>query len=322
MSGRADSTATHPRPFPAVTSAPMPTIRTSGDAANTTLPSMPPTPPGPHGTPGPPGPAPHGQPSRSGPQGPYGPPGPWPPNAAANLPPAPRHDNRHAPGGDPRFQDRVPGWWADFGRALLCAVAAIAISTGLLALAQTGMLRTQNRDIIAGGTDFAAVLVTMQGLSWGLFLLVPSRGDNGYRTRGLAPLLVAGILASAFVQQAIMLFWPAIMGSNATPGTVGATVDGDPLAVATTFALLVATTSWFAATWVAMTCWGWRAALGAVVPFLGAIGVFGWTAVTTFGDPPTSASLFGWAAAAATGLAAVALTGALLTRARRTARLG
>lgn len=274
----------------------------------------------------PPNHVPHGH------HGPHRPPsGPWTPGGASTtppgLPPELRHYSRDryappgpAPRSDPRFHDRTPGWWADFGRALLCALIGVAITTGLLALAQTGLLHTRNRDVIEGGAVFAALLATMQGLSWGLAMFKPRRDDNGFRTRGLAPLLVAGIAVGAIVQQTAMLFWPTVMGSNAAPGSLAATMDGDLTAVATVSALLVATMSWFTTIWLAMTCWGARAALGALVPFLGAIALFGWTAVTTFDDTPSSASLLGWTAAAATGLAAVAITAMVLTRTRRTTR--
>ncbi len=283
----------------------------SGHPPAQPLPMRPPQPPpsGEHERMPQPHPPSWGQPPRQQPRIPA----PLPEPASA----APRGRTERRRRRDPETQ--VPGWWGDARRMLMYAIMSAAFWALALLLARTGLLSHSGR-AVSGDAVLAGILAAMPGLVFPFLQFASGRADRGFRTHRLVPLMWFSLGAGALVQTLSILVWPLILGDRAVPGTVLGELPGGT-AVLTVFAFVLASMAWFTALVMVMILWAPVGALIALLPFLGAIVLFGFAGAGVFGAAPAGAQAGLWGAAAAAGLAAVTLVSALRVRRHRRAQI-
>ncbi|WP_344337119.1 hypothetical protein [Brevibacterium salitolerans] len=228
----------------------------------------------------------------------------------------------------PRGQDPVPSWGRDLRRLLLLALVGALVATVLLGLARLGLLRDNSHEPVEGGPVWAGICAVFPALMFGFLVLDTDRPDLGFRSRGLASLMLLGTVAASLIHTALMMTWPLILGARAVPGTNAAELSSNFASILVVLVFVLAATAWFAVTILMMLTvtpraivagafWGVILAGLPVLAFLGEIFLFMLMGVRLFESPPTLTGLAVWSAAAVAGLGVLALVSALRGRPER-----
>lgn len=224
-----------------------------------------------------------------------GPPPPPPPVAAKH---------KHAP---------IPSWGIDLRQKFIGAAVCAVLTTGLMLLAGTGMLRTRPGGDIFIDPDgvWAGILVVGAPLMWAYGVVKFGRNDNGFRSRGLPSLMLIVTVLAAVLQIVLMLLWPLVVDKNAHGHTVLAQYNAEPLAFGLTAVFVLALYSWTTVATLGFVGKRLQTSLFGTLGWIVIAGVGAWQGMTIFENPATAGSFWVWAGIALLGLALIPVLAAV-----------
>lgn len=230
------------------------------------------------------------------------------------------------PGGPPpprKFRDAAvrqkttPSWGGDLKRLTYRALFSTSLTTLLMLLSGTGLLRTQNRTTVDPDATWAAILVVMAACLWVCTCMDHHRADHGFRQQGLGSLLLVGVLMAIIIQLGAMLLWPFVIDKTTSGTTVMAQYGSDP-----TSTMLVATFTMALFAWCAVCALMFtrttvvRMLLG--FGLLAGVAVLGvWQGIRMLDNPPTANHMVVWFLIAVIGLIVLPVLATAAARSRR-----
>lgn len=232
----------------------------------------------------------HNSAMRSESHWPGGPPPPPPPIAAKH---------RNAPLGE---------WKKDLKDRLIGAGVASVVVTVLMLLAGTGLLRTRagsTGTVVDPDAAWAGILVVAAPLIWAFGQVKFARADKGFRTHGLARLMLVSTGLATLLQILLMLTWPLVADDSLAGDVVLAQYHTDLLAFGLVAVFVIALYAWTTVATLGFAGKGAATSALGTAGWLIIAGVGAWQGIVMFENPATIGSFWAWAGIALLGIVLV-----------------
>lgn len=212
---------------------------------------------------------------------------------------------------NPVVDEPVPAWGRDLRRVVVYALFLAVFLTVLVGLSALGLMFDKKFERIEPNPMWAGICAGLSPLMFPFLLFGREREDNGFRRRGLIPLLVVGIPAAAAVEVLVMMVWPFILGDHAGVGIVAADLMTDPLSILLVFLFLTAATAFFTAVVIIMLPGKTSTGLIMAVFLIAGLFYVMFSGVKIFENAPSVTAVIVWSVTALACLAMVTVAAAL-----------
>lgn len=197
---------------------------------------------------------------------------------------------------------------------LFKSVLAAVFWTGVIFFSATGLLRSNNGDVVEPTALWAGIVAGIGAGMWGFLQTEFKRSDKGLRTDGLPSLLLLVVPLSAAIHLAAMALWPFVIDGS---WTVVTELHSDPTAILQTALFLLGMMSCSITAMFGFARGGPLLGMLSAVLFLAMLGLGMWQGVVLFDNPVHPGRTVLWAVVAALGIAAMTVVATVTAKAEQ-----